>query len=513
MQIAANSMLSATLGRAMTDMRSTFDDLTRQLSSGKVSDTYGGLGTGRSTSLAMRAKLSQFTGYQNTITTVNTRLSLVSTNLTHVADLGSEQRSDTDPSVSTVIANGQTRAQVDARSRLDEALSVLGADFAGSYVFGGRATDHNPVESSAKILDGDGTKVGLRAVITERRAADLGTVGPDGLGNDQVGRLTVGANSGSSFNIAEDGVHSFGFKLSGGASTVAGATVSTPSGSPPSLDIGMTQQASDGQTFRLTVTLPDGTTDDLTMTASSSAIATDGSQFQIGATVSDTLDSLRSAILTQLGTESRTTLAAASSVVAAQGFFAAGPNTPPKRVDLTPPATLATATSLRDATPTDTVVWYTGDDDPNVTARNSSTAQVDNGITVSFGVRANEEGVAKVVRTLALYAAEVYPPGDADAAKRNSALSDRVRSALEPKTDAGTITAISAELATAQDSATAAKSRLDVASNTAQDLIDSVEKADDQTVAASIMTVQTRLQASYQTSALLAKMSLVNYMG
>jgi hypothetical protein len=211
--------------------------------------------------------------------------------------------------------------------------------------------------------------------------------------------------------------------------------------------------------------------------------------------------------------ESRTTLAAASSVVASKDFFAAGPNTPPKRVDTTPPATLATATALRDATPTDTVVWYTGDDDPTISARDSSTAQVDNAISINFGVRANEEGVANVVRTFAMFAAEVYTASDPDAAKRNSALSDRVRSALQPKNDVGSITAISTELAGAQNSADAAKGRITIAANTAQDLVDSVEKADDQTVAASILTVQTRLQASYQTTAMLSKLSLVNYLG
>ena len=45
-----------------------------------------------------------------------------------------------------------------------------------------------------------------------------------------------------------------------------------------------------------------------------------------------------------------------------------------------------------------------------------------------------------------------------------------------------------------------------------QDLVDSVEKADDQTVAASILTVQTRLQASYQTTAMLSQLALVNYL-
>ena len=106
--------------------------------------------------------------------------------------------------------------------------------------------------------------------------------------------------------------------------------------------------------------------DDIILTAASPATADDGSQFEIGATLADTVTNLRAAILSNLSTRTQTTLAAASSVVASESFFAAGPNTPPQRVDFTPPATAATATSLRDDA-ADTVTWYIGDDDPSVT--------------------------------------------------------------------------------------------------------------------------------------------------
>ena len=56
MRITTTALRSTVLDRAMTDLRSTYDDLTRQLSSGKVSDTYGGLGSGRSLALAMPFK-------------------------------------------------------------------------------------------------------------------------------------------------------------------------------------------------------------------------------------------------------------------------------------------------------------------------------------------------------------------------------------------------------------------------------------------------------------------------
>jgi hypothetical protein len=510
MQIGTASLLSSTLGRAMTDLRASFDDLTRQLSSGRVAETYGGLGSGRATALAMRAKLDEMTGFRSTIKDVNLRISTLSTTLTRLDTLASEQRSDTDPTDNTLIVDGQTRAQVDAKLRFEEALSLLSTDIAGSYVFGGRATSQPPVLTSGKILDGHGSKVGLKAVIAERRLADAGIIDRDGVGTDSVGRLTASASTGTAFTLTEDGTHGFGFKLQGGATTVPGATISGPAGSPASLEVSLSSQPTPDQTIRLTMRLPDGTTDDILLKAATSATANDGSQFAIGATLADTVANLRGAILANLETRSATTLAAASSVVAAEGFFAAGPQTPPQRVDFTPPATAATATALRDGS-ADTVVWYVGDDDPLLSARGSSVARVDSGITVSYGVRANEEGITKSVRTFALFAAEVYTTGDANASARNFALSERVRDALQPDVGTGSLRAISTELSGAQRAAVAADDRLRIAAGSAQDLIDSVERADDQTVAASLLTVQTRLQASYQTTSMLAKLTLVNF--
>jgi hypothetical protein len=512
MQIGTSSMLSVTLGRAMTDLRAAFDDLTRQMSSGRLADTYGGLGSGRTMSLAMRAKISEMEGYHSTIQMVDLRVNTLSTSLTRLATMAAEQRSDTDPADTTLIVDGQTRAQVDARHRFEEALSLLGTDIVGSYVFGGRSTQRSPVLTADKILDGDGTAVGLRGVIAERRLADRGTVDVDLAGSDSVGRLTIGASTGSAFTIAEDGVHPFGFKLGGATTTIPGATISAPAGSPPSIDVGLSSQPSEGQAVRLTLALPDGTSEDIVLTASADATANDGSQFQIGTSVAATLDNLRAAIVAALDTRSQTVLAAASSVVAARDFFAAGPQTPPKRVDLTPPASAATATALRDATAADTVLWYTGDDDPALGARDSLSSRIDSGISVDTGVRANEEGIAKVVRTFALFAAEVYSPGDPNRQARNLALSDRVRTALQPDSSVGSLTAITTELSGAQRAAKAADSRLATALNAAKDLIDGVEKADDQTVAASLLTVQTRLQASYQTTAMLSKLTLVNFL-
>lgn len=503
----SSPLVSPTLAKALTDLRSSFEDLNRQLTTGKKADTYGGLGNGRSISLSMRSRLSEIDGFRSTITDVKLRIDLMSTTLDRIGDLGTEQRSDTSPTENTLIGNGQTRAQLAAGTRFQEVLSLLRTDINGRHLFAGRATEAEPVLDSKTILDGSGTQVGLRQVIAERRLADRGTVDVDLAGTDTVGRLSIAQPVGSDVTLTEDGNHPFGFKLVGGSTSIAGASVSPASGGPPaSVTISLPTQPTAGQTVRLSVQLPDGTRDEITLTATTNP--PQAGEFQIGGSASATLQNLRDSLVTALDGRSRTTLAAASSVVAAESFFAAGPNTPPKRV----PSPPETATALVDGTSSNTVTWYTGDDDAGISARDGIAAQIDRAVSVSYGVRANERGITKTVAALAIFAAETYATGDTDQPARHQALADRVRSALAPDEGVNSLSGIMVELAGVQRSMKAISERHDTIAGVTQDLIDETENADTEEVAAKLLAVNTRLQATYQTTSMLSQLSLVNYL-
>ena len=106
--------------------------------------------------------------------------------------------------------------------------------------------------------------------------------------------------------------------------------------------------------MQLRFTLPDGTSESITLTATTSA--TPGpNQFTIGATPAATAANLQAALTTSLGKLANTSLTAASAVAAANDFF----GDPPQRVAGPP---FATATALVAGTPADTVSWYTGED-------------------------------------------------------------------------------------------------------------------------------------------------------
>ena len=168
------------------------------------------------------------------------------------------------------------------------------------------------------------------------------------------------------------------------------------------------------------------------------------------------------AVTASVGKLADTSLSAASAVAAANDFFNVDSTHPPQRVGGPP---FDTATGLVAGTPADTVTWYTGEagSDP---ARATATARVDPSITVSYGVRANEQGIRSLVQNVAVLAAVTFAPNDPNAAARSAALAQRVGTNLNVPPEE---------------------------------------------VAAQIMALQAQLQASLQTTSLLYKISLMNY--
>ena len=93
-----------------------------------------------------------------------------------------------------------------------------------------------------------------------------------------------------------------------GSSSLTGATVTGPAGSPPavSIDLGATNPA-DGDAVSFTFNLPDGTTETVQLTASS-AVPTPAGSFAIGATPAATAANLNAALTSSIGTLAKTSL-------------------------------------------------------------------------------------------------------------------------------------------------------------------------------------------------------------
>jgi flagellar hook-associated protein 3 FlgL len=497
MSITGIGSKSTLIAQSLVDMRRQLDELQRQLGTGKKSDTYAGMGIDRGFAVGLRAHVSALGGFDHAITNVGVRIDLAQTALTRVSDLAHEVKAAAYQS-GNIESGGSTLAQSTAYSSLDEILGLLNTRAGDRYLFSGRGGDQPAVETLDHIMNGDGARAGLKQVIAERKLADLGATG--------LGRLGISAPTVTSVEIAEDAVSPFGFKLAGVTSNLTGATV-TSSGPPAAeeVDLGVGNPVA-GDTITYRFTLPDGSSESITLTATTSTSA-GANQFTIGATSDVTAANLQASLSTAVTKLADTSLTAASALAASDDFFNIDAANPPQRVAGPP---FETATALVPGTAADTVTWYTGEagTDP---ARATATARIDQSITVSYGLRANEEGLRWMVQNVAALAAMTFSPSDPNAAARSAALNQRIGTALDVPSGIQKIEEIAAELAGAQSALSAAGDRHQQTRSTLADMLGSIEGVSTEEVAAQILALQTRLQASLQTTALLYQTSLVNY--
>ena len=213
-----------------------------------------------------------------------------------------------------------------------------------------------------------------------------------------------------------------------------------------------------------------------------------------------------------LHTDNATSLTVTGSnaaAFAALGFPATVTATqPPLRVGGSP---LSSATSLVSGTPANTVAWYTGEAGPG-SARATATARVDQSVTVQYGARANEQAIRSQLQTLAAFAAVTTSATNPNGAAQVAALSQRVAQNLAPQPGRQTIQNIQADLATAQATMKDATSRQKQAQGMLQGIVDQAENISPDQVATQILSLQTSLQASYQTTAMLAQLTLTKFL-
>ena len=497
MSISAIGSQSALAVQQLVNMRSQFTDLQRQLSTGQKSDNYTGLGLDAGMSVSLNAQLAAITSYDSSIDIASTRINLMSTALGQMTDISSSVKAAIAQANSTVDGSGAGAAQQTAQSSLDELLGLLNTQAGDHYLFSGNASDQPAVETLDHILNGDGSRAGLKQLISERTQADLGVGG--------LGRLTV--NTAASTVTVSDDTSPFGFKLASASSNLTNATVSGPSGSPASLSVNFTGVPTAGDTVTLRLNLPDGSSQNLTLTATTQS-PPGANQFTIGATAAATAANFQSALTTSLGTLAATSLTAASAVTASNDFFNADVNNPPQRVNGPP---FSTATSMTAGTTANTVIWYTGDAGSG-SARDTATARVDPSLVVSYGARANETAIRALVQNVATLAAVQITPSTANAAGLSAALNQRLSSNLNGSSGSQTLTDIATAIAGAQTAMTAAKDRHQQTTATLSDFLQQITGVSNEEVGTQMLSLQTRMQASMQTTAMLFQMSLVNYL-
>src|SRR5713101_4822155 len=252
------------LGQSVLQLKNQLATLQSQLTTGTKSTTYAGMGVNEGFAIAARSQLANISAFSDTMSNINTDIGIANTALQSMVDIG------------TTVLNsaGQSIAQQTATSQLSSMLGILNMQAGDRYLFSGSAINTPSVASADNIINGTTTQAGLKQVISERAQAD---------GTSGLGRLVLSSPTPTSVQVAEDVAGSpFGMKLSAVSSSLTGATVTGPAGSPAAVSIALgATNPNNGDKVSFAFTLPDGTTESIQLTASSATPPPAGS-FAIG---------------------------------------------------------------------------------------------------------------------------------------------------------------------------------------------------------------------------------------
>ncbi|MDV3250456.1 hypothetical protein DevBK_03815 [Devosia sp. BK] len=329
----------------------------------------------------------------------------------------------------------------------------------------------------------------------------------------KTGRLEAGvdAMAPEKVRIAEESPPTvFGYKLASASTTSSRINVSAVAGNPANMTVEFMGVPRSGESVTLNLTMPDGTSKAVMLQAVDRQPGT--GQFVIGANKEETAANFEAALKIKLDQTSKTDLVAASSFAAADDFFSA--DGVARRIDMTG-GDPETATVYSTPGARDTVKWYTGEigtagDNP----RRSATAAVDDSTKVGYGVRANESGLRELVKTLAAMSSQEYDVNDNTAQARFSSMVEKQMASTSSATAThdGSVEQIGLELGVVRATVGGAKERNTAFSGQLQTLLSEVETVSMEETAMQLLALKTRLEASYQTTASVANLSLVNYL-
>jgi flagellar hook-associated protein 3 FlgL len=305
---------ASVLSQSVANLKSQLTTLQSQLTTGEKSTTYAGMGVNEGFAIAARAQLANISAFTDTMTNVTTTINAANTALQSLSDIGGQVQGAASTSPQSLDSTGQTIAQENAQAELSSMVGILNTQAGDRYIFSGSAINTPSVASSDDILNGNGSLAGLKQVISERQQADLGSNG--------LGRLVISSPTPTSVSVGEDVAGSpFGLKLNSVTSSLTGATVTGPAGSPATVSISLgATNPNPGDQVSFIFSLPDGTTQSIQLTASSANPPPTGS-FTIGATPTATAANLNAALTSSISTLANTSLVAASAVEAGNDFF------------------------------------------------------------------------------------------------------------------------------------------------------------------------------------------------
>ena len=479
----------------VTELQSRLQTVQSQISTEKRADSFAGLGADTSRSLNLRNQLQTIAGYQRSISITETRIQVMQQGFDRSRQLGEEASLNV---IQAVYENnprlGTIRTQ--ANSQFDEMVSLLNRSVDGRYLFGGRETGTPPVVQADLLLNGDPTtgQYGLNQIIADRRIAD----GVDHF--TRPGQLSVNYDGTSDVLTIEDTLgDAFGYRLNSiNAGPLATTTVAGP---PDQLTIDFTNSITalnSGDTISIVLDLPDGSSLDISLEATRDPFDDRDGVFLVGTDDDTTAANYQVAVMNALRDHAQVELKAASTVAAADQFF---DTTPPKIVS-DPSGT----PQLIDDTLGRAVSWYRGDIEAD--ARASQQAKIDDGMVLEYGVRADEPALRDTLKQLAVLASVEFDD-DADLDYYRAVVD---RSATGLQTAGSGIRDLIGELGQKEELLVSVSGKQEAFVTLTNNQIVEIENVDPYAAIAEFFQLDTQLQASYQVTARLQGLSIVNFL-
>src|SRR5215468_5962279 len=206
MSIASINYSSSVLGAQVRNINQQLTDLSTQLSTGKLSQNYSGMGTNEGFAIASRSQLSNIAAYTDTITNVNVNISLANTALQGLTTIRNTVQTGAASTAQDLNVNGQTIAQNTAAAQFGSMVGVLNTQSGNRYLFSGTAYNTQSVADAGTIINGTTTQAGFKQVMAERQSSDLGANG--------MGRLVQTTLPSGATQVSEDVAGSpFGLKI------------------------------------------------------------------------------------------------------------------------------------------------------------------------------------------------------------------------------------------------------------------------------------------------------------
>ncbi|MGE0222034.1 MAG: flagellin [Acetobacteraceae bacterium] len=143
--------------------RERFERLNTQASTGRIAETYAGLGSGAATSLSLRPEVASLKTWQANIDATDMRMEVADSAMTAIQGIAgrflAQLNSLNGLSAQTVDATAEN-----ARSALAEVANLLNSQAGGVYVFAGRDTANPPVPD-ADAITGSGFFTQIAAAV------------------------------------------------------------------------------------------------------------------------------------------------------------------------------------------------------------------------------------------------------------------------------------------------------------------------------------------------------------